>query len=120
MKTIIAGSRENVTYSMVKTAVLLSGFEMTEVVSGTARGADKLGERYAVDNNIPVKRMPANWDLHGKSAGYKRNAEMAAYADACILIWDGCSPGSKSMRDLAIKNKLKLYVYIFDQLLDLY
>lgn len=43
--------------------------------------------------------MPADWDEHGKSAGYVRNAEMAVKADELELFWDGRSNGSRHMRE---------------------
>lgn len=89
---------------------LIKNKDKTEIVSGTARGADLLGEKYATENEIQIKRFPADWNRFGKSAGYKRNEEMANYADACICFWDGKSRGTKSMIDLAEKYKLKTIV----------
>ena len=42
-----------------------------EIVSGTARGADRLGERYAKLRGYPVMRFPALWDQHGRGAGFQ-------------------------------------------------
>jgi hypothetical protein len=112
MKTIIAGSRNIKNISIIYQTVYESGFDITEVVSGAARGVDKLGEQWATENNIPIKRMPANWNLYGKSAGPIRNNEMADYADALIAIWDGKSKGTKWMIDAANKRGLKIYVKI--------
>jgi len=84
--------------------------EITEVVSGTARGVDMLGERYARDNGIPIHPFPAKWE-NGMSAGYVRNEEMAIYADALISVWDGVSRGSKHMIKVAQQHNLVIYVY---------
>jgi len=84
-----------------------------EIVSGTATGADRLGERYAKDNGYTVKKFPADWNKHGKSAGYKRNAQMAEYADALIAFWDGKSKGTKHMIDLAKHNNLGVRIYSY-------
>lgn len=111
MRTIIAGSREGATEQDVENAVNTCGWIPTVIISGTARGADKLGELWAEKNNLDIVRMPANWDLHGKSAGYKRNAEMAAVAEALIALWDGKSKGTKHMIDLALANNLKVHIY---------
>ena len=88
-------------------------FNMIEIVSGTANGADKLGEKYALETIFNLKKMPANWDLYGKSAGYVRNEEMAKYADACVCFWDGKSKGTKHMIDLARKYNLILKIIFF-------
>ena len=99
MKVIIAGSR-HMPFSMfhlIDEAVKKSNFQVTEVVCGLARGADMFGGKWAVNNSIPVKTFPANWDEYGKAAGPIRNQQMAEYADALIVfIWDG-SRGSKDM-----------------------
>lgn len=100
MKVIIAGSRDITDLDEVIKAVKSSGFEITEVVSGTARGVDKLGEEYAKLNNIPVKAFPADWYNLGKKAGFRRNQEMLEYADALIAVWDGFSRGTQHMIDI--------------------
>lgn len=97
MKVIIAGSRDITDLYLVEDAVLMSKFEITEVVSGGARGVDKLGEVFANYLSIPVKMFQADWAKFGKSAGHRRNKEMAQYSDALIAVWDGVSPGTKSM-----------------------
>lgn len=112
MKTIIAGSRSITDYNVVKKVIKQSKFSITEVVSGTAFGVDRQGERFGHENKIPIKRFPAEWGEYGKSAGYIRNAEMAKYADALIAIWDGESRGTKHMIDLARSKGLKTYVKV--------
>ena len=84
----------------------------TVILSGTARGADKLGERWAAENSVRLEYYPANWDRYGKSAGYRRNAKMAANADAMIALWDGKSRGTKHMIDIAMGAGLKVYMWI--------
>lgn len=114
MKTIIAGSRGITRYAYLLQAIELSGFDITEVVSGTCRGPDRMGERYAADKGLPIKRFPADWDRLGKSAGFVRNLEMAKYADACIVLWDGKSRGTKHMIDITDKQELDLMVYVVE------
>lgn len=114
MKVIVAGGRTFSDYNLLCKHLdhLLSNYnkENIEIVSGTAQGADKLGERYAIEKNIPMIRFPADWNTHGRSAGYIRNSQMADYADACVVFWDGESKGSKHMIDLATKKKLQCRV----------
>ena len=111
MNIIIAGSRNFNDYNLLKTSCdnLLTQFTNIEIVSGTARGADKLGERYAREKGYDIKQFPANWSL-GKSAGYIRNDEMAQYADMLIAFWDGTSKGTKHMIDLANKRGIKVEI----------
>lgn len=90
---------------------MASGFEVSEVVSGGARGVDAAGEVWAKGYRIPVRRFPANWKTHGGAAGPIRNGEMAAYADAVIAIWDGQSRGTADMVRQAEQAGLKVYVW---------
>ena len=111
MRTIIAGSRDIVDLNVVLEAIANSGIDITTVVSGGARGVDTLGEHAAKMMNIPVMRYEADWDLYGKSAGYKRNGVMAKNADALIAVWDGKSKGTKHMIDLAHLRGLIVYIW---------
>lgn len=112
MKVIIAGSRTFNDYNLLKLNCdkTLSLFPEIEIVSGTANGADKLGERYANEKGYTIKQFPAEWDKYGKSAGYKRNEQMAKYSDVLIAFWDGKSKGTKHMIDLAERYKLKVVI----------
>lgn len=116
MKTfriIIAGSREFDDYDLLKNTMdkLLSNIkDNIVIVCGMARGADTLGERYAKEKGYEINYYPADWDLHGKSAGYIRNEQMAQNADALVAFWNGKSKGTKNMITLAHKYNLKVRV----------
>lgn len=110
MKVIVAGSREGITYDQVVEAIEESGFEITELVSGTQRGVDTYGERWAGYNMIPIKRFFPDWRNMGKRAGPVRNSEMAAYADALIAVQLNGSSGTQDMIDKARKAGLELYI----------
>jgi len=112
MKVIIAGGRNFRDYDKLRESCdnILVNQKDVEIVSGTAAGADTLGERYAQEKGYEVKKFPAQWDLYGKSAGYKRNQQMAEYADGLIAFWDGKSKGTKHMIDIANKMGLKVRV----------
>jgi len=98
MKVIIAGSRKIKDPEIVLNAIEASGYNITEVVSGKAKGVDTIGEAYARINDIPIKEMPAEWDKYPKNfAGLIRNKEMAIYADAAIIVWNGTSTGTHNM-----------------------
>ena len=112
VKIIVAGTRDFNDYALLKEKLdkVLAHFGKFEVVSGKARGADSLGERYARENDLPIAEFPAEWDKYGKSAGYRRNAEMADYADGCVVFWDGESKGTGHMIDLAKEKELNLAI----------
>ena len=110
MKVIIAGSRDIIDRNEVEQAIADSGFEITEVVCGCARGVDELGLIWGTCNDVPVKRMPADWNRYGKQAGRERNIAMARYADALIAVWDGQSSGTHHMIKVAKMQGLKRHV----------
>jgi ABC-type enterochelin transport system substrate-binding protein len=112
MKVIIAGGRNFNDYDKLRESRdnILINQEEVEVVSGTASGADTLGERYAQEKGYKIEKFTAQWDLYGKSAGYKRNQQMADYADGLIAFWDGKSKGTKHMIDIATNKGLKVRV----------
>ena len=115
MKVIIAGSRNFNDYSSLKNKldIILKNQKEVTIVSGTARGADRLGERYAEENHHKLEKYPAMWDIYGKKAGYMRNEEMAKSSDACVVFWDGKSKGTKHMIDIAKNFKLGLRIIKF-------
>ena len=110
MNVIVAGSRTITDIKVVACAIEESGFEVSEVVSGAARGVDSLGEEWAKSKAIPVRRFPADWNGKGKGAGFIRNAEMADYADALVAVWDGKSRGTANMIEQAKRKGIKVYV----------
>jgi len=105
MKVIIAGGRDFTDYKYLCQVCdyMLQNQNSAEIeiVSGTARGADKLGEQYAKEKGYKIAYFPADWDAFGKSAGYRRNVEMAEYGDVLIAFWDEKSTGTKHMIDIA-------------------
>lgn len=114
-KVIVAGSRSFDDYELMKKKLdyFFRDQKDVAILSGTARGADRLGERYARERGLPVERFPADWDLFGKSAGYHRNQKMAKYADACVCFWDGASRGTEMMIKIARERKLPLRIVTF-------
>lgn len=111
MRTIIAGSRNLKDRSVIVDAIAKSGFTITTVISGMAIGPDSWGKDWGNAHQIPVIKMPALWNLHGKSAGYLRNLAMAERADALIAIWDGISRGTQHMINIAKSKGLKIYIH---------
>lgn len=128
MRIIIAGSRDFNDFELLDGVVIElikdlkeQGYntkrEVLEIISGTARGADKLGERFADKYNLKVVRFPADWNI-GKQAGYIRNSQMAEYASQdnelgmLIAFWNG-SRGTKHMIDLAKKKGLRVEIISF-------
>lgn len=124
VRMIVAGSREYNNYEELSEILKYNidrwtaqGFNI-EIVSGCARGADSLGAKYGEEHNIKVKYMPADWDTYGKSAGYRRNADMLNYAKeeyaVVFAFWNGTSKGTKNMIDIACKSNVAVLVTYFN------
>ncbi len=115
MRLIVAGTRTFNDYDLLKSTLdhLLSNTTgEIIIVSGGAKGADLLGERYGQEEGYTVKRYKANWDRHGKMAGPIRNEDMAQNADSLVAFWDATSPGTLNMIQVARRHGLKIRVVI--------
>lgn len=121
-RIIIAGSREFLDYPLLEANVskIISSLDgNVRIISGCARGADKLGIQYAKEHNIALSEFPADWNRYGKSAGYKRNTAMAEFAVSdsnkgiLVAFWDGISRGTKHMIDIAYDKGLEVHVIKF-------
>ena len=106
-RVVVAGSRGFQDYDLMQRKlnaflrVRLNAEIPVQIVSGTAGGADTLGERYADNIGLEVCRFPAPWEELGKPAGYVRNRLMARVSDAVVVFWDGQSRGSQHMIRIA-------------------
>lgn len=117
-KIIIAGGRNFENYDLLSKEVDKILYEYgkkfdskyIEIVSGRACGTDKLGERYAIENNYKLTGFSANWNKYGKDGGPIRNKEMLDYANCLIAFHDGRSKETLKMITLAKAYKLKLFV----------
>lgn len=112
IKVIIAGSRTFGDYGLLARVCdhMLQNQSEVEIVSGMAKGADKLGELYAEEKGYEVKDFYAHWSQYGDAAGPIRNKEMAGYADALIAFWNGSSRGTMHMIQIARSVGLKIKV----------
>lgn len=87
------------------------------VLCGMARGADLLAWNCIKRGypGWPVDEYPADWEKYGKSAGYRRNAQMADDAEVLIAFWDGQSKGTRHMIELALDKGLEVHVIRYNK-----
>lgn len=102
-KVGIVGSRTFNDYELLKNTMdkLSTLLKISHVVSGGANGADKMGEQWAKENNIPTIIFIPDWKKYGKRAGFLRNEDIIKESDVVIAFWDGISHGTKHDIDLA-------------------
>jgi hypothetical protein len=112
MKLAIVGSRDFDDYELVDKlcAHLVERFDVNAIVSGGAKGADKLGERFARQYGLDMIVFKPDWQQFGKRAGYLRNVDIIEASNIVIAFWDGQSKGTKHSIDIATKAKKFLIV----------
>ena len=94
MKLIIAGSRTFTDYPLLCQVLAPDRHRITQVLTGEARGADRLGCRWAWKHTVPSRCFRAEWARFGKAAGVRRNHQLAQAGDVLVAFWDGQSPGT--------------------------
>lgn len=115
----IVGSRTFDNYDDVKAVIKVitdaNDFNITEIVSGGARGADTFGEQYAKENEIKLTVFPAEWKKYGKKAGFLRNLKIIANCDVCVCFWDGESHGTEHDIQLCEEINKPCYVWYYKE-----
>jgi hypothetical protein len=111
MKVAVVGSRTFNNYELLYKT--LNKLEISLLISGSANGADKLGEQYANENNIPTKIFLPDWEKHGKAAGFIRNTDIINEAELVVAFWDQSSRGTKDSIDKAEKQGKKVIIITF-------
>lgn len=111
MKVAIIGSRS-------LTNVEISKYipeNVTEIISGGAKGIDTLAEEWADKNGIPKTIIKPEYEKYKRGAPLKRNEKIVESADIIIALWDGKSRGTKFTIDYAKKLNKEVKIYIADK-----
>lgn len=119
MKVLVCGSRTITDYNYVERILeeILDDHVLIDlIISGGAKGPDSLAQEWAFRNLIPCQLFPAEWEKHGRSAGYRRNEQMlneltASNRDIVIAFHDGQSKGTKHMIDISVKKGIPVIVF---------
>lgn len=104
MKLVIAGGRnmDRFTVNFFKGVFVMFDIPFTDadfcVIQGGCSGVDEAAKKLCEVLGIKCHEEKANWYKHGRAAGPIRNAIMAQKGDALLLIWNGKSNGSASMK----------------------
>ena len=110
MRVLVCGGRNFTDYSKVETVlekIIFDGdsipIEDTHIITGGARGADFLAQHFALQNRIPQTVYPANWNQHGRRAGYVRNVQMLEEGKPDLVVAFPGGKGTAMMIDIAKK-----------------
>lgn len=117
MNVAIVGSRTFNDYELVISEILKLEVPLEEIkiISGGAKGADTLGEKFADENLCEKLIIKPDWERFGRAAGMIRNKDIVECSDVVIAFWDGQSKGTKNSIDLAKKMNKKLIIVKYDK-----
>ena len=68
---------------------------VTEIVSGGARGVDTCARNYALSHGLKLTEFLPEYGKYGRGAPLRRNITIIEYADLVLAFWDGRSRGTK-------------------------
>ena len=117
-RLIIAGGRDFNDYDHLRSCCLpivdklVLQYDVI-IMSGHAKGADFLGERFANERNLKFEVYPADWKAHWRCAGFRRNEQMGNIANGLIAFWDGKSHGTQHMIEYAKNKGLDVHVFSY-------
>jgi len=117
MKKIgIIGSRDFNDYEVMEKTIdmIVHPDDITHIISGGSRGADRLGEKYATKHGIMTKIYAPQWVKFGKGAGMIRNSDIIQDSDFVFIFWDGISKGTADSISLCHKYKVPYIVVFFE------
>lgn len=103
MKLAVIGGRDFNDTKLLNETLQPLIFVIDVLISGGAKGADKMAEGWANNHGIDTLIFPAEWNKYGKSAGFRRNEDIIKNADYVIAFWDGKSRGTKHSLSLCDK-----------------
>lgn len=111
MIVAVIGSRDFSDYELLKDSLI--DINITQIVSGGAKGADSLAERYANENDIPTLILKSDWKKYGRGAGIVRNKQIVEAAEMVIAFWDSKSRGTENSIETARKLNKEVRVIEF-------
>lgn len=110
MRTAIVGSRGFEDYPYMVECLDNHPVPITKIISGGAKGADKLAEKYAQERGIPVETYLPDYGHYGKTAPLKRNIQIVEASEQLIAFWDGKSRGTSFTINEARKRDIAVFV----------
>ena len=88
--------------------------DLTEIVSGGAKGVDTTAREYATEHGIKLTEFLPEYSRYKRGAPLKRNIQIAEYADKVLAFWDGKSRGTKYVIDYCTEHNIPIEIMIVD------
>lgn len=112
-RVLICGSRTWDDWERIEEVVsILKDHGYQTIIAGGAKGADAWAERASRKFNMDLAIVRAQWWNYGNYAGRERNIQMLSlHPDRVLAFWDGKSPGTKMMRELARKDGVPVLTF---------
>ena len=85
---------------------------ISEIVSGGAKGIDRIAREYAENNGISLTEFLPDYTRYGKGAPLRRNLQIINYADEVVAFWDGVSNGTRYTIEQCRRADKKVTVHI--------
>jgi len=119
-KVAVVGSRTFKDFKLLEKEItnIIKINDISEIVSGGAKGADRVGRSFATIHKLSLKEFIPNWKVNGvynSRAGFERNNLIIERADIVFAFWNGESRGTKNSIDLAKKLGKELHVIYFEE-----
>lgn len=103
MRVLVCGGRDYTNGRRLRFFLDMLEEPISVLIEGGARGADRLAKEWAEDRQVPVETYPADWDRHGRSAGYIRNQQMLKEGKPDLVVAFPGGRGTANMVALAQK-----------------
>ena len=110
-KLAIVGSRDFTDYALMKKVLDPQLEKISLIISGGAKGADTLAQRYAKENGIPIHIYYPNYKEFGYSAPLRRNVVIANLAERMVAFGYADSKGTRHVVNKMAQLK-KPYIFI--------
>lgn len=85
--------------------------DVTEIISGGARGVDTSAKMYALTHGIKLTEFLPQYEKYGRAAPLKRNITIIENADLVLAFWDGTSHGTKFVIDHCKKRNIPIVIH---------
>ena len=109
MKVAVVGSRDIVVENLEE----FMPENVSEIISGGAKGVDTCAEEYANKKGIKLTVIKPEYNKYGRAAPILRNKTIVDLCDVALIFWNGTSKGTKSVIDYCEKTKKEYKLFKF-------